>query len=119
MPPWTIATRVALPLVFLVVACSSSDTPTNQNGTVPATADVSVGNNFFNPNSVTVAVGGTVTWNWNSGAVTHNVTFQTAGAPADIGNTSTGSFPRTFPSAGTFQYECTLHPGMSGSVTAQ
>ncbi len=86
----------------------------------PATAAVSVGNNFFNPSSVTIAVGGTVTWTWSAGAVTHNVTFQTAGAPSNVSNTSSGSFPRTFNSAGTYQYVCTIHgASMSGSVTVQ
>ena len=70
--------------------------------------------------SVTIAVGGTVTWTWSAGAVTHNVTFQTAGAPSNVSNTSSGSFPRTFNSAGTYQYVCTIHgASMSGSVTVQ
>jgi len=86
----------------------------------PAAAAVSVGNNFFDPSSVTIAVGGTVTWTWSAGAVTHNVTFQTAGAPANIANASSGSVPRTFNSAGTYQYVCTIHgASMSGSVTVQ
>jgi plastocyanin len=29
------------------------------------------------------------------------------------------TFTRTFPSAGTFQYHCTIHPGMVGTVTVQ
>ena len=89
--------------------------------TAPMAASVTVGNNFFNPNAVTIAVGGTVTWTWSAGAVTHNVTFApTAGAPANIGNTSSGSAARQFNSAGTFNYECTIHGApMNGTVTVQ
>ncbi len=87
--------------------------------TAPTTANVSVGNNFFNPTSVSVAAGGTVTWNWNSSGVVHNVTFLTAGAPANIGNRNSGSDSRVFSSAGTFNYECTIHSGMTGSVMVQ
>ena len=79
------------------------------NATVEATAGSS-----FNPSQVDITVGGTVTWNFSA---EHNVTFAGAtGAPANIGNTSSGSAARTFTTAGSFTYNCTLHAGMSGAV---
>lgn len=63
-----------------------------------------------------VGPNGTITWEF--GAVPHNVTFAaTPGRPADIAgfNTNT-SIARTFTTTGTFAYECTIHPGMRGSV---
>jgi len=87
--------------------------------TTTAAVIVSVGNNFFSPNAVTVAAGSTVMWTWNSSGVTHNVTFNTAGSPANIANRSTGSESRQFNSIGTFLYECTLHVGMTASVMVQ
>jgi len=87
--------------------------------TAPLAADVTVSNNFFNPAAVTIAATGTVTWTWSAGAVIHNVTFSTAGSPTNIPNTNSGSQQRTFPNPGTFNYECTIHPGMTGSVTVQ
>jgi uncharacterized protein YjdB len=69
----------------------------------------------FSPESVDIARGGTVTWVF--GGVTHNVTFtSTTGAPAGIGNTTNASATRTFATAGTFNYECTIHAGMRGTV---
>jgi plastocyanin len=42
----------------------------------------------------------------------------TAGAPVDIApDMTSGSASRTFTVAGTFNYSCTNHPGMNGSVT--
>lgn len=71
--------------------------------------------NDFTPPNVAVARGGTVTWSF--GALVHNVDFQgAAGAPARIPDTSNASVARTFGSAGTFAYVCTLHSGMNGSV---
>lgn len=69
--------------------------------------------NTFTPSTVTVAVGGTVTWGF---AAEHNVLFSGAGAPQDIGVTGSGSVARVFNTAGTFPYTCSLHAGMSGSV---
>ncbi len=71
----------------------------------------------FTPATVSVAQGATVTWNF--GAVPHNVTFgAAAGRPADIpGQNTSVAVSRTFTQPGTFGYVCTLHPGMSGSVT--
>jgi plastocyanin len=70
--------------------------------------------NAFTPTSVTVAEGGSVTWAF--GTVEHNVVFQAAGAPANIDVSSSKSVSRTFATAGTFAYVCSLHAGMSGTV---
>ena len=72
----------------------------------------------FDPSSVTITANGTVTWNF--GSTTHNVTFNNA-APngGNIGNTMNASDSRTFPTPGTYQYHCTIHGGMNGTVTVQ
>lgn len=71
--------------------------------------------NSFSPTTGHVTLGGTVTWN-NATGVLHTVTFQTAGAPEDIANMGNGTTTRTFATEGTFNYACSNHPGMSGSV---
>jgi adhesin/invasin len=81
-------------------------------------ATVTVGNNFFNPQSVTINVGQSVQWNWGTGPTNpHNITWNTAGAPSNEPNRTSGSVTRTFTNTGTFQYECTNHVAMTGSVT--
>src|SRR4051812_2490339 len=72
----------------------------------------------FSPTSVTITKGGTVTWT-NGGKTAHNVTFSGTGAPSNVANFTSGTSTRTFPNAGTFSYQCTNHPGMSGTVTVQ
>jgi plastocyanin len=45
------------------------------------------------------------------------VTFNAgAGAPGNIGDTTTGSATATFTTAGTFNYHCSIHPYMTGTV---
>jgi plastocyanin len=81
----------------------------------PASASVNATAGLtFSPSSVDIAVGGVVTWNF---AITHNVTFNAAaGAPANIPDTSSGSASATFTATGKFNYQCTIHAGMTGAV---
>lgn len=71
----------------------------------------------FDPPTVVIAPNGTVTWTF---AMLHNVTF-TGIAPTggNIPDQSTGSASRTFPTAGIYDYRCTIHAGMNGRVTVQ
>jgi len=95
-------------------ACSGSDSPTE--GENPGGGNtVAVTNNAFSPTPIAVAVNSTVIWQWNSGGVAHNVTFN-EGTPS--GNLTAGSFSRAFQTAGSFSYVCTIHAaqGMTGVV---
>jgi plastocyanin len=70
----------------------------------------------FSPSNVTIAVGGTVTWTNHD--ITAHTTTNASGAwngPLAPG----ASFSRAFPTAGTFDYRCTIHPSMSGSITVK
>ncbi len=89
---------------------------------------VTVSNNDYSPDQVSVARGTTVTWRWDScsgdpygGQVCafHSVTFDDGGPSAAAQND--GSFSRAFNNAGTFTYYCTSHgrSAMSGSVVVQ
>jgi large repetitive protein len=81
----------------------------------PSAATVTMPGNVFVPFLVQIARGGMVTWVF--GAVPHNVIFASAtGAPADINIVSNVPVTRTFATIGTFRYDCTIHPGMSGVV---
>jgi plastocyanin len=107
-----------------VAACGSSTGPSNTNpggtsgGTPPMTATVNATtSNAFTPANVTIGVGGTVTFAF--GGVAHNVYFDNApaGAPDAIpGANANMSAARTFSTAGTFEYDCHIHPGMKGTV---
>jgi plastocyanin len=86
----------------------------------PASADITVGPNgqtSFSPSDVDIAAGGSVTYTWGS-AVTHNVTFVSPpAAVSNISDRSSGSASVTFSTPGTYNFQCTIHAGMNGSVT--
>jgi plastocyanin len=79
-----------------------------------AAIDVSVVDFAFEPGTVSVPAGATVTWT-NSGSRPHTVT-------ADDGSFDSGrldpgeQFSQTFDQPGTFTYHCGFHPEMQGSI---
>jgi plastocyanin len=82
--------------------------------------DVQLLASSFSPADVTVARGGTVRW-VNAGDVAHTITPANAGQAGVWQNQNVPAqqnfaFSHTFPTAGTFNYSCTLHVGMTGVV---
>jgi len=82
----------------------------------------------FNPTTRTVAVGSTVTWQ-NASGVGHNVVWDNATArTAAAAGDGTGDMPnfadgtthtRMFNTAGTYAFHCTIHVGMTATLTVQ
>jgi plastocyanin len=71
----------------------------------------------FNPATITVARGTTVTWKNNDG-MTHTSTSDTG--VWDTGDiVSGGTKTTTFNTAGTFPFHCIYHAGMKGTVVVQ
>jgi plastocyanin len=96
---------------------TSGGTQTGGSTSPVVTNAVSVSDNIFAPINAQVSVGATVTWTWSSGASAHNVTFSDGQTSGD--KSGGGTFSRTFNTAGTFNYHCTIHPGMDGSIIVQ
>jgi len=96
---------------------SPSPAPTGTPSTpisIPAGAET-LGNRAFNPDSLDVAVGSTVTWT-NTDSIAHTSTSDTR--LWDSGSVAPhGQFSMTFQNAGTFPYHCAIHPGMVGTIT--
>lgn len=115
---------------MMATGCSKDSTGTGGQGPGPITpppgsntVEVSIGASTFNPASVQIPIGGTVTWR-NATATAHTITPQSSGqagswANVNVPGESGFTFTHRFNSAGTFDYECTLHAGMSGTVRVQ
>jgi plastocyanin len=93
---------------------STGGAPTATASAPVAGEQVSIDNFAFAPATLTVKVGGTVTWT-NHDEEPHTVaandgTFHSPG----MGTGAT--FSHTFPTAGTFDYVCSIHPMMHGTV---
>lgn len=89
------------------------------------TVDVTMQDDFFDPDSVVVALGDEVRWT-NQGAEFHDTKSAETNPDGSEGvawwdspdvTPVVGTFSWTFTAAGTFPYYCTLHEGMAGTVT--
>ena len=120
-----------LPLASLVAAallaaCGDSGDATTPPTGAADTATVAMFPQSFSPVSLTLRRGGVVTFDFPPD-IDHNVIFPkqangqpvATGAPADIPTATANrgkKITRTFTTAGTFAYDCTVHPGMSAEV---
>ena len=95
-------------------AASSSSSSSSSSGGVA----IKMQNIAFDPKAVTVKVGQKVTWT-NDDSVDHNVTSQSGETikSQNFGKGATFSFTPT--KAGTINYVCTIHPGMTATLTVQ
>jgi plastocyanin len=80
--------------------------------------EVSMADIAFDPAEVTVSAGDTVTWT-NNDSVGHDVTADSFSSGDPGGMAGGATFEHTFEEAGTFDYVCTVHPGMEGSVVVE
>ena len=98
---------------------NTSSTSSNSNQTA-ATGNIDIKNMMFTPSQISVAKGGTVTWT-NNDSTAHTVTddLSNVGGPAS-GNIQPGStYSYTFDKAGSYQYHCSIHPSMRGTIVVK
>ncbi len=115
---WYQAAAVVL-AVGVASACSGSSDDTASGGGGGGSQIQALPSLAFSPTTITIAVGGNVSWVF--GSVGHTVTFDAvAGQPADIGSVSSPNVnvtvSRQFSTAGVFTYHCSIHPSMTGQV---
>jgi plastocyanin len=97
-------------------AGQSTSTPTRTStATTPSGPSVSIVDFAFQPNNLTINVGQTVTWT-NTGSTAHTVTSDTNFWSSATVNPGT-SFSFTFNAAGIYNYHCSFHGSMTGTIT--
>jgi plastocyanin len=98
----------------LIVACGLLALPLVAYA---ATSPVTIQGSAFNPPTISVLVGDTVTWT-NRDAVGHTTTSDTAVWDSPVLANGV-SFSFRFTAAGTFTYHCSVHSFMKGTVIVQ
>ncbi len=113
----------ALVMVAFVVIIASQDAFAETEVTIPNEAsDISCAESgsCFLPGEVTIGVGESVTWHNDSGVI-HTVTSGNAeDGPDGVFDSSIimsdDTFTHTFTETGQYEYFCSIHPWMTGTV---
>jgi plastocyanin len=82
-----------------------------------ATTSVTIQSFAFSPQAIVVPVGATVTWT-NQDVEQHTVTAVDRSFDSDALNQGQ-SFGFKFTKAGTYHYQCLIHPQMTGTVVVR
>lgn len=110
---------------------SAADSPTAPTPPPPgpANANATIRDFTYSPATISISVGGQVTWSnngpsvhtttsdgglWNSGSL--SAPSGGGGGYGGGGGSLGGTFSRVFTQAGTYDYHCSIHPEMKGSV---
>jgi plastocyanin len=83
-----------------------------------AANSISIDNFTFNPPTLTVKAGTTVTWT-NKDDIPHGVASSNNAFTRSKALDTDDSFSFTFTTPGTYQYFCYIHPHMTGTIVVQ
>lgn len=102
-------------VAVLAAGCTDDGSTDSAETEQVQTTEVSIESFQFQPQNIRVSAGDTVTWT-NNDSVAHTAT-------ADNGEFDSASlepgmtFSHTFEQTGTYDYRCTIHPDMVGTIT--
>jgi plastocyanin len=100
-------------------AATNSGEPASKNAGAADNLRVSVQDNEFVPETISVQKGETVTW-IHEGSAPHNVVNTQEGQqPKSDVFQSGATYEYKATKAGTIDYVCTLHPGMDGKIVVK
>ena len=109
-------------MALVAAGCGGDDdsgggsTSTSSSSSAGGEVEIKMKDIQFAPKATTVKVGQKVKW-VNDDSVDHNVTADSGADFKSDNFGSGGSFDFTADKAGTIKYECTLHPGMTATLT--
>lgn len=107
-PPATVTTPLQTTQQLTVTTI-----PVPQTTSSVSANTILIKNFAFDPASITVKVGSTVRW-VNQDSVPHRIVFADGADSTVLAGMQ--SWSRKFDQAGTYDYNCTIHPSMQGSV---
>ena len=113
---------IVFSLVFIFSCKTSQEATPPGNNPPPDGNTITIRDNSFSPTSLTIDPGTTVRW-VNNGSAIHTVTSGTRNNANGIFNSGDmrngDSFEFTFTNSGTFDYHCTYHLGMDGTIVVR
>ncbi|MGI8485744.1 MAG: cupredoxin domain-containing protein [Thermomicrobiales bacterium] len=93
-----------------------SATPVQNQGQTAFKVDIK--NFAYSPSTITIPVGGTITWT-NNDSTFHTVTAQDRKVLQSGTMKPSASYTQTFKTAGTYEYFCEFHANMKGTIVVK
>jgi plastocyanin len=115
-PMW-VASLAAVTLIATVLLLAVSPNATANDQPSAASVQVQIDNFSFGPQTVTVPVGGTVTWT-NHDDTPHTIVSTEGVFKSKVRDTDE-KFSYTFTKAAKYPYYCSVHPKMTGQIIVQ
>lgn len=109
--------RIAAALAIAVFAAATLPAASARATETEAKIEVKIDNFVFVPQRIVVKAGTTVTW-INDDDIPHTVVSSTKVFKSSALDT-TDKFSFTFATPGTYEYFCSLHPHMTGTVVVE
>jgi plastocyanin len=113
---WIAGVVMPVLIAMLLLFAGSSSVKANDQPSA-ANVVVKIDNFVFGPQTLTVAVGTTVTWT-NKDDIPHTSVSTEDVFKSKVMDTDE-KFSYTFTKAGTYLYYCTIHPKMTGKIVVQ
>lgn len=113
------ATSLAAAIMAVVMVVPSEPAPVATGDTTVVAHErvlIDAGSQSFDQTDIEVAAGTTVVWR-NAGGTTHKLVRKLGGATVTEELQPGQSERATFAQPGTYEYYCTIHPEMTGTVT--
>lgn len=109
----------------MMASCSNSSTNPSNPGSTGDSSSAAVtiplsdayGQTTFDPHSVNISAGGQVQFS-NTDSIEHHPTADDGSWNGDL-TASGGAFSKTFATAGTYTYHCSIHPNMTGTIVVK
>jgi plastocyanin len=108
---------IAAVIIAIVVLSGGTPGVTANDQPSAANTEIKIDNFSFEPQTLTVPVGATVTWT-NRDDIPHTVVSTDGVFKSKVQDTDE-KFSYTFTKAGTYPYFCSVHPKMTGKVVVQ
>ena len=108
---------VLIVAVVFAAGCANYGTSNTQTPPPESGNAVAIQGFAFNPSTLTVKAGTTVTWT-NEDSAAHNIVSDSGAFSSDSipkGNT----YSHTFDTAGTYDYHCGIHPSMKAKIVVE
>ena len=114
---WMAGLAAPVMLALALLSAGSTGVKASAQQAPANTMEVKIDNFKFGPETLTVAVGTTVTWT-NRDDIPHTVVSTDKVFKSKLMDTDE-KFSYTFTKAGTFPYFCSIHPKMTGTIVVQ